>query len=61
MMTPADWQLRFASVSNELLRLAADKLSNPDENVSEHEGVLLEELDDLELQAAAMVRAGLTQ
>ena len=60
-MTPADWQRRYLEVSRELAQLAKGKLHNPDENVSEHEGALLEELDDLELQAAAMVRAGLTQ
>jgi hypothetical protein len=58
MMTPADWHVRYLAVSAELAHLAAGKLHRPDENVSEHEGALLEELDDLELTAAAMVRAG---
>ena len=60
MMTPADWQRRFMEVSAELAHLV-DNDARPGDEVTDREGALLEELDDLELQAAAMVRAGLTQ
>ena len=59
-MNATDWQACYVNVSNELLWLAKGKLHNPDENVSEREGALLEELDELELTAAAMLRAGKT-
>jgi hypothetical protein len=57
MMTPADWQRRFMEVSAELVHLV-DNDARPGDEVTEREGKLLEELDDLELRAAAMVRAG---
>ena len=56
-MTPADWQKRFIEVSTELTHLA-DGHEVPDDDVTPREGELLEELDALELQAAAMIRAG---
>jgi hypothetical protein len=56
-MTPSEWQQRFIAVSKELAHLA-DGHEVPGTDVSPHEGVLLEELDALEMQAAAMIRAG---
>jgi hypothetical protein len=56
-MTPAEWKTRFAEVSNEPAHLAANHIHTGD-NVSQREGELFDELDSLEMQAAAMIRAG---
>ena len=58
MMTPADWQRYFMEVSTELAHFAAAKPHNPDENNTLRELELLEVLDRLEGEAAAMIRAG---
>ena len=58
MMTPRDWQRYFMEVSTELAHFAAAKPHNPDENNTLRELELLEVLDRLEGEAAAMIRAG---
>lgn len=57
-MTPDQWTTRFAEVSAELERIAAAKGGNPDDNVSECEGALLEELDEPEFTAGQQSREG---
>lgn len=55
-MTPDDWQAKYLQTSYELAALATDGIRIGDD-VTEREGALLDELDALEMQAAAMSRA----